>query len=239
MNKKISALIGIAFFSLGSLTANAAFISLYDYGFNVDGSGTNALDGDAIPGSVDVSGFDLNSGLGQINISFAGIGAHNALTYLDHEIDEELNTWFNENASIGGALGGGQSWEADEPEFVFGDIYTNYMGNALDNSNAVPVGSEDDVSMALGWDFSLAAGQTAVASFFASTSNDSGGSFFIEHNDPDSSAVGANGGASIFFWSDLNIQGGEPPSGLMEPGTLGMTLFGMFSVFGLRRRKMQ
>lgn len=239
MNKIISTLIGIAFFGLGSLTANAAFISLYDYGFNVDGIGTNALDGDPIPGSVDVSGFDLNTGLGRIDISFAGIGAHNALTYLDHEIDEAINTFFNENASTGGSLGAGQSWEADEPEFVFGDIYSNYLGNNLDNSNGVPPGSEDDVAMALGWDFTLAADETAIASFFASTSNDSAGSFFIEQNDPDSSPAGAQGGTSIFFWSNLAIFGGEPPTGMVEPGTLGMTLFGIISVIGLRRRKIQ
>jgi len=137
MNKKISALIGIALFGLGSLSANAAIIGLYDYGFNIDGSGTNFLDGDAIPGNVDVSGFDLTSGLGRIDISFTGIGAHNALTFLDHEIDEAINTFFNETALTGGALGAGQSWEADEPGFggIMGDIYANYMGNALDNTN--------------------------------------------------------------------------------------------------------
>jgi len=231
MNKKILALIGIAFFGLGSLSANAAIadISLFDYGFNIDGSGTNFLDGDAIPGNVDVSGFSLVTGLGQIDISITGAGAHNALTFLDLEIDEAINTFFNESAMTGGSLGSGQSWEADEPGFggIVGDIYSNYMGNALDNTNAVGA-IQEDVSLALGWDFTLLAGQSAVASFFTSTANDAGGLFHFEQIDPDSQA-------SVFFWSDLNITGG--PADLAEPGTLGLALFGMLSVFGLRRRK--
>jgi len=236
MNKKISALIGIAFFGLTSLSANAAIIGLYDWGVNIDGTASEiGLMGDPIPGSVDVSGFDLTTGLGRIDISFSGAGAHNALTFFDHEIDEAINTFFNENGVGIGALAPGQSAEIDEPGFVFGDIYSNFLGNSLDNDSSLLPGSEDDVSMAIGWDFTLAADETAVASFFTSLSNDSGGLFTLEQNDPDSSPAGAQGGTSIFFWSDLDING---PAGLPEPGTLGLALFGMLSVFGLRRRKM-
>jgi len=237
MNKKISALIGFAFFSLTSLSANAAIIGLYDWGVNIDGTVSEiGLLGDPIPGSVDVSGFNQTSGLGRIDIFFSGAGAHNALTFVDHEIDEAINTFFNENGtSSGGALGAGQTAEIDEPGFVFGDIYTNFLNNSLDNTNSLLPGNEDDVSMAIGWDFTLGADEVAVASFFTSLTNDSGGLFTLEQNDPDSSPVGAQGGTSIFFWSDLDIG----PAGLPEPGTLGLALFGMLSAFGLRRRKLQ
>jgi len=227
--KNITTLLSVVILGFGSLSANAAIIDLFDWGFNIDSIWSNDFTGDPIPGNVDVSLFDLGTGIGQIDITITGIGVHNALTFLDHEIDESINTFFNESASIGGALMAGQSWEADEPGFLFGDIVENAAHNTLDNANGVPAGLEDDVSMALGWDFALVDGETAVASFFTSTINDAAGSFFIEQFDPDSNA-------SIFFWSGLDISA-EPPAGLTEPGTLGLVLFGMLSVFGLRRRK--
>jgi len=237
MYKKISILTGIALLGLGSLSANAAVIDLFDWGINVDGALT--FPGDPLPGGIDMSGFDDISGLGQIDITLTGAGARNALVFLDHEIDEADNSFFNESAATGGALATGQSWEADEPGFLFGDIYDNFMDNTLDNSNGVPEGFEEDVSMAIGWDFGIVAGETAVASFFTSTVNGAAGSFFIEHYDPDSDA-------SIFFWSALDITGGitpppidPPPVDLAEPGTFGLALFGMLSAFGLRRRKTQ
>ena len=55
-----------------------------------------------------------------------------------------------------------------EPEFLFGDIRTNHTASALDNTNGVPAGSEDDVSMALGWDFTLNANEQAIITFLTS-----------------------------------------------------------------------
>ena len=244
MKIRILFLTAVAFIGLGISSANAAIINLFDYGFNIDGSGTNFQDGDfggGLPGNVDASLFNFSTGIGQIDISFSGAGTHNALTFLDHEIDQATNTFFNENAFDynSGSLGAGQSWEIDEPEYVFGDIYSNYMANTLDNSNAFGL-DVDDVSMALGWDFALAAGQTGIASFFTSTSKDDAdawGGFYLEHYDPDSESQTGIYTASVFFWSDLSIV--DVPTGLAEPGTLGLVLFGMLSVFGLRRRKTQ
>jgi hypothetical protein len=198
-----------------------------------------------------LTGFTASTGLGLIEITIIGVGAHNALVFMDHEIDESINTFYNESASTGGTLEPGQSWEADEPAYLFGDIIgylevdedenETYVPqhvdlNTLDNSNAVSTDdfpNGEDVSMALGWDFTLLAGQTAVASFFTRTTNDIG-SFFIEQFD-------AHSEASIFFWSTLDITGGEvePPIAMPEPGTLGLALFGILSVFGLQRRRVR
>ena len=239
VHKKISILTSIVLFGLGSFSANAAVIDLFELAVNIDGVvssiGGSGSSGDPVPGTVDLTGFDGTTGLGQIDITITGAGLHNALVFMDHEIDEAINTFFNESASTDGTPAGGQSWEADEPGFLFGDIFDNVLVNTLDNTNGVPAGSEDDVSMALGWDFSLAAGETALASFFTRTTNNIG-SFFIEQFDPDSVA-------SIFFWSTLDITGDteppEPPIAMPEPGTLGLALFGILSVFGLQRRRVR
>ena len=42
---------------------------------------------------------------------------------------------------------------------------------------------------------------------------------------------------SIFFWGDVSIEdGGQPPAALPEPGSLGLIIIGLLSVFRLRRR---
>jgi len=52
----------------------------------------------------------------------------------------------------------------------------------LDNTNAVPIGLEDDVSLAMGWDFTLLNGQTALASLTLSEGIPSG--FYLGQHDP-------------------------------------------------------
>ena len=77
--------------------------------------------------------------------------------FLDADIDKSENTFFNESGSVSSVLGVGasdnlaDSWEIDEPGYVFGDIYDHLLDGMLDNSNNVSSGSEDDVSLALGF----------------------------------------------------------------------------------------
>lgn len=222
----------------------SADIILYDFGINVDGT-TTCLGGPCTTDGVgDLSGvagindggFDYISGLGTITLTLSGTGAHNVDLFLDHEMSETINTYYNESGATGG--GGpmaGQSWEIDEPGYVFGDILLGdgtgtFQTSALDNFNNVPAGLEDDVSMALGWDFTLAAGETAIATFITSESMPLIG-FYLSQTDPDSAEM-------IYFSSMLEIRGGEPPTGVPEPGTvtlLGMGLLGLAG-FGRRRR---
>jgi hypothetical protein len=218
----------IAMLALGAGAVNAT-PALFDYGFNIDGSLT--FSGDATPAGLDDTLFNYTDGLGQIDITVTGTGAHNVIGWFDHEIDESINTFFNESGATGGAAAAGQSWEIDEPGFVFGDIFDNWQLNTLDNSNGVPAGLEDDVSMATGWNFSLLAGETAVVSLFLDTVNNAPG-FFLQHYDPDSDE-------SVFLWSSLTITG-QPPvtTGVPEPGTLGLFLgLGLISLVASRRRR--
>jgi len=184
---------------LGFPNAATAAIALFDYGFNIDG--TRTLAGDPLPASIDASGFDFNTGLGSINITITGAGIHSVIGFFDHEIDEPINTFFNETGLISGAPAAGQSWEIDEPGFVDGDIFENFEDGTLDNGIGTSIYGDtifpDDVSMAMGWDFGLALGEQALITFALVDFSSSSG-FFLQHNDPDSQE-------SVYLASTLGI----------------------------------
>ena len=120
--------LGIALFWSGQTLA--ATISLFDFGINVDGATTcnvgpcgvqDVLNLSSVAG-LDDSGFDYTTGLGTLELTLNGVGAHSVDLFLDHEIDEPINTFFNEYG-MGGTAVAGQSWEIDEPGALFGDIF--------------------------------------------------------------------------------------------------------------------
>jgi hypothetical protein len=213
MERTTAAAIATAMLCLASGTASASIV-LYEHGLNIDGSLTTDT---SWPAGVDASAFDVASGLGRLSVTVSSLGAHEVLLYLDHEIDEEINTYFNEVGSVGaGAPVAGQSWEIDEPGFSAtpGDIYTNWMNGSLDNS--IGFLDPDDVAMAMGFDFVLAPDERGVVSFFTSTVNAAPG-FFLRQFDPDSQS-------EIFFWASLQFERGEP---VPEPGPLALLALGL------------
>jgi hypothetical protein len=182
--------------------------------------------GDPIPAGADISGFDTVTGLGTILVSVGGAGSHYVSLFVDHEIDQATNTFFNEYGDTSGSAAAGQTWEIDEPGYLFGDIYDNFLVSALDGTNAVPSGLDDDVSMAQGWDFALAAGETAEVTFVLASVQPSG--FYLSHTDPDSNTT-------FYFSSSVDIS----PSGVVPiPGAVwlfGTALVGL-GALGRRRR---
>ena len=199
MMKKLLLRVVLMLLACGLYTAPTfANVSLYDWSVNIDGVLSElGLGGDPVPAGMNVSGFDNLTGLGTITVTVSGPGSHFVGLFVDHEIDEAINTYFNETGATSGTPAAGQSWEIDEPGFVFGDIYTHFAASTLDNFNAVPVGSPEDVSMALGWEFSVASGFPGIVEFNLSDVAPLGG-FYLMQNDPDS-------GGSVYFSSDFSV----------------------------------
>ena len=221
--KKLSIVfLSILFLAFGASGALATSV-LYDWAFNVDGTIYEDSSGDTMPttGSLDTEG------LGTLTWFTDAEGDHNFIAFFDHEIDEAINTYFNE---YGDAINtpATQSWEIDEPGYVSGDIYNNVLAGALDNTNSVPSGSEDDVSWAMGWDFTLAADETATISLILSD-RAPGSGFYLEQIDPDSNET-------IYFSSSLVIQPTGAP--VPEPSTMLLLGSGLIGILGYGRKKL-
>ncbi len=168
MKKLAFAFCAILLLGLAAPTASAVTINLFDFAFNLDG------DISASPAGSNMAGFDTGTGLGTITVQIGTAGVHKFIAFFDHEIDEPVNTFFNEFGSVNGAPAAGQSWEIDEPGYVLGDIFTNFSTGTLDDTNGVPSPLVDDVSMALGWDLLLASNQIATINLSVSTSAPAG-----------------------------------------------------------------
>ncbi len=217
----------LALMALGlSATTASATPDLFAWTFNIDGSITEDdwynTAGMPVGGSLD------SNDLGTLTWTTSAAGTHNFFAFFDYEIDESSNTFFNESGDATNTPAATQSWEIDEPGYAFGDIYANVLAGTLDNSNAIPAGAEDDVSWAMGWNFNLAAGETALITLTLTDIMPTG-SFYLTQFDPDSQE-------SIYFASSLDIRGGgqEP---IPEPATMLLFGTGLAGLLGYGRKK--
>lgn len=228
--------------------ASAGVVSIQQYsGFLYSGSlrstsleytGINYNEDELSPAGVTAS-FTSNldaENLGSVTWSFANnTGSLLAdawfFVFLDAEIDQATNTFFNESGALASVNGAGagdiyaDSWEIDEPGYLFGDIYDHLLAGYLDNSNGVPAGAEDDVSLALGFNLGdLEEGAIVTAEMIFSRLNIGG----LTHADDDSAE-------SLFFNGTAVVQGTAPVQ-VPEPGIFIILLTGLLFV-GLARRK--
>ncbi|MCP3870510.1 MAG: PEP-CTERM sorting domain-containing protein [Gammaproteobacteria bacterium] len=236
---------------LASIQAQAAQIDLVYWGYNIDGTqysspGDYSLPGPGqLPASINDAGFvyssapgspatdpgDLSTGggLGTVRISITDPGLHSIDVFFDHEMSEPVNTYYNETGHSNNSPMAGQSWEIDEPGFASGDIFLNFQDGMLDNTLGTSVFGptpfpEDDVSMALGWDFSLAVAEVALITFEVSRIEPTGGAFYLTHEDQDS-------GEQIFFSSSLAMG----PEQIPTPPVLALLGMGLIGLFGRRK----
>ena len=243
--------------ALGALLACAAGNALagqidpFESCVNVNGAvfdvaaGCFGSDG-AAPGNV-TDGIDTDTGsgsegLGSVSITLSEVGDFFVGLFVNWEIDQDANTFFNEGFGSGGAAAAGQSFEVDEPGFggggYFGDIFLNFLDGAFDGTfmhdfiSGDDGNAPEDISLGLGWDFSLAAGETAVINFLLSDTAPGSG-LWLSQNDPLSELT-------FFLSSTLEITGGEtepPPVTVPEPGTLFLIGSGLLGAALGRRRQ--
>ncbi|RDH87797.1 MAG: hypothetical protein DIZ78_04440 [endosymbiont of Escarpia spicata] len=247
MKHRYSAWIMASVLGLAAFSSHAE-VDLKDFAFNVDGTFSAA----AVPAGVDVSGFDVVTGLGIVTATITGTGDHFFGAWFDHEIDQAINSPFNETGWATGAPVAGQSWEIDEPGWgsstdgsagvpYIGDIYWNiensyspsYPGDVfLDNqvfydwNDDQTLTPPDDVSMAMGWDFTLAVGEQAFIELVLMTDAPPVGGFYLTQADDTSPD-------QIFFSGSLTRSSIPAP----EPSVLLLFGAGLLGLGSIRRRK--
>jgi hypothetical protein len=176
MKKLRIILIALLFLGFGVSSVSATAV-LYDWGIDVAGNYYNAADtylpptiGGEITGVTgfnmitpagDPYGFPVPEAIGSVEVTYdpgvAGDYAMNA--FFDVEIDEWINTYFNESGATHGIAGGGIDGAVTDD---FGDIVWD-----------------------MSWDFSLTADQYAVATFFITDDVDPGTDFYLSQTDDD------------------------------------------------------
>ena len=195
---KIRHLLAASVLSAGALASHAATLTLADYAVRIDGSTAFPTRGEALPAGVSVTSFDAATGLGGIAILIRTPGAHSVGVFMDHDIDQATNTFFNEFGAKSGSPAVGQSWEIDEPGYRSGNLYTNFVSGQLDNSNSVPSLAVDDVAMAQGENFTLGPNETALIWVTLGQSVPTNG-FYLTQTDPYSQRT-------IYFAGSLSLQ---------------------------------
>ena len=212
------------------------------WAFNIDGQFTTFADkvpatAADMPDSVNATQFDAGTinlqaglatgtGLGTLVVTVTGPGAHRVVVWFDLHIDTDPidSIYFSEYGAAVGTPEAGQSWQIDEPGYIAGTIYDNVQaGLSLPNTNSVSDSNNpDDVSLALGHNFTLAEGQTARLTFDVATVGPVT-AFYLRQNRRNLP------GDPLFMSSSLAI------TGIPEPGTWVMSL-GAFLSFVIARK---
>ena len=223
MKKFTIGFLSILILALGTSGAMATAL-LDDWAFNVDGTTYENWLGDSMPTTGSLDG----EGLGTLTWTTNLVGAHSFIGFFDHEISQATTTFFNEYGNTVNTPNATQSWEIDEPGYVFGDIYDNVLAGALDNTNDVPQATPDDVSWAMGWGFTLDADETATISLILSNSAPTSG-FYLSQTDVATDE-------KIYYSSSIDIQPGGAP--VPEPGTMLLLGTGLIGILGFGRKKL-
>jgi hypothetical protein len=223
-------------------------VDLQEWGFNVNGTIIDNLNGDAVtdlPAYVNYSGFDFNTGLGTVTVTFSAPGTYAIAVMFDHEMNQTINGFMDEYASQTGFRVTGQSFQMETPLDVY-DYFSAFnaitplenaveFGPAQDGSGN-PIQDPNDQSMALGQIFDLVAGQTGVLTFTVDRAAPASG-MYLQQFDQGFQGTGLPGDpsadpGSIYFSSNLTVRNESVP----EPSTLVLVLEGLaFVIIGKKR----
>ncbi|MBT0665828.1 PEP-CTERM sorting domain-containing protein [Geobacter pelophilus] len=192
-------------------------------------------------GSVSADWGTLNSdnststaGLGTFKLTFTGAGDYKAGAYLDMEIDQYVNSWWNETgiAHNTAAQDARLSWQFLAP--LVGDpIDLNPLLN-LDNSI---LAGPADMAVALLWNFSLTAGQKATITFNSKTAAPEAGFFLQQYDNGILDGEQLSDPASVFFSSSISVTNIDNNNPVPEPSTIVLLGAGLASLGLYARRR--
>jgi hypothetical protein len=213
----------------GFLQQSHAAPILFDWGFNVSGA-VYTFAGPPLPSSIDASGFNFNTGLGNVKISFTPGAPGNY--FIDAFFDHDLQSLFgNEIGTVTGTAAAGQTWQIDEPGAgaLSGDghVIANFFTDGFDNTNHIASNPPFDAALGMGFHFALTAGQTAAVAFSVTATPPPTGFYLsqIDPNDPTN---------RISLSGNLDISGGGQPT-TPEPSSVAMVVLGAALMLSRRR----
>jgi hypothetical protein len=206
--------LGFAFciIMLLGITSSIAFAGIVtnEYAFNVDGTVYDVPYGDPIPGNISLGTFP---NLGDISLTINGQGDHFVLGFFDFDLFDQAPYFIDETGTANGTPDAKQSYEIGDP---FGGIYTDFKVNLL--TGTIPA-DPWDVSMAMGWNFSLNQDQTAEIIFHVSDAPPADPNmFYLLQTDAQTNDV-------VYLSSELDIT--TNPVGVPEPSMLVLMLLGV------------
>ncbi len=201
-------------------SALADSLSLYNWGFNVDGAIIDKANTPGpLPSVVDASGFNFVEGLGTLTITVAGPGPHSVGLYFDHNLNGLQ--FATDNSAVAGTPSAGESWEIGTGSEGGGtQLFADFQANNYDDLDNSP--GPADVATGLGFDFiTTPADPVGVVTITVSESPTSG---FYLHQWNDTSGTSP---------SDIYISASEANSAVPEPAT-GLLLLTPLAVLAWR-----